>query len=295
MAAPNSSYECGQCRSRYCTMHNTPIFYDQGEDYETDDQPGHEYEHWDEDLEEDEQKIPKGCITCTTHPKFIDKRVFRDDEVTKYLLKHAKLKDYNEAIKFLKMELSVKTHKQKERPLRGQSGCSTLAELQAEKITPEDFTNRVASLLNKKEEEEEELTDGDKRLKNIRDMLKREDNSNPSPYWINIERIHELTEANSARVNGLTIEEQRDLQTIPSKVMAALYLEEQDRIDKAIAKSHANRYLASKRRLTKEELERPELRDLPQVATKRQQLVEALYRPPPRPLTKEDQELEDNI
>lgn len=117
MTTPNSSYECGQCRSRYCSLHGNPLFYYQEEEEGGGggtDQPGHEYEHWDEDLEEDEQKIPKGCITCTKHPKFIEQRVFRDDEVTKFLLKHAKLKDYNEAIKFLKMELSVKA-KEKEK------------------------------------------------------------------------------------------------------------------------------------------------------------------------------------
>jgi hypothetical protein len=117
MELPSDSdptYECGQCRSRYCHLHDgNPVFYDQGDD-EEEEEPGHEYEHWDEDLEEDEQKIPKGCITCTKHPKYIHQRVFRDDEVTNFLLKHAKLKDYNEAIKFLKMELSVKT-KEKEK------------------------------------------------------------------------------------------------------------------------------------------------------------------------------------
>lgn len=110
MEATEGSYECGQCRSRYCTMHDgNPLFFDQD-----DEEPGHEYEHWDEDLDEEEQKIPKGCITCTTHPKYIEKRVFREDEVMKYALKKAKLKDYNEAVKFLKMELSVK-EKEKEK------------------------------------------------------------------------------------------------------------------------------------------------------------------------------------
>ena len=150
-ALSDTTYECGQCRSRYCHLHDgNPVFYDQGEDGDDED-PGHEYEHWDEDLEEDEQKIPKGCITCTKHPKYIHQRVFRDDEVTKFLLKHAKLKDYNEAIKFLKMELSVKA-KEKEieetdsnRPLRGHSG--PLIEDQIQEITFEDFKNRVLPLL----------------------------------------------------------------------------------------------------------------------------------------------------